>query len=51
MEVQGSAKRECFITAITDEPVKFTNTATKVCFTPDLYDDGDKRPKGIKYFH
>lgn len=39
MKVQGSTKRECFITAITDKPVKFADTATKVCFTPDLDDD------------
>lgn len=44
MEVQGRAKRECFVTAVTDEPVKFTDTATKVCFTPDL----DRKPRRIK---
>lgn len=48
MEVQGSAERECFITAITDKPVEFTDTATKVCFTPDLDEGRGQETNALK---
>lgn len=36
MEFQGRAKGERLVAAIADEPMELTDTATKICLTPDL---------------
>lgn len=39
MEVKGRVEREGLVAAVTDKPVELTDTATKVCLTPNLEEE------------